>query len=54
MITYVKTSRSCDTASRAWYVVRGTISPALEIDGPFHVHRLVFGVAFTEFAILLT
>ena len=39
---YVKTSRLCDTASRAGNAGRngtGRFSLALEIDGTFHVHR---------------
>ena len=58
---YVKTSRSCHTASRAWE--RGTENGCklrtvlgLQLvtrvlgDGTFHAHRLVSGVAYTEFA----
>ncbi|MHB8073300.1 hypothetical protein [Desulfosporosinus fructosivorans] len=39
---YVKASRLCHTASRAWVVERGTVRLALEClgDGTFHVHRL--------------
>ena len=58
---FVKTSRLCDTASRAWdgergtwNEERGTVRPALEIDGTFLVHRLVSGVAYTKFTGLLT